>query len=35
MLMGMGSPRFLKTASFYSLHTEVVLSRENNGLEEI
>jgi hypothetical protein len=31
----MSSPRFLKTASLCSLHTELVLSRENNGLEEI
>ena len=29
MLMAIGSPRFLKTASFCSRHTEVVLSREN------
>jgi hypothetical protein len=33
MLMGMGSPRFLKTDSLSYLHIEVVLSGENNGLE--
>ncbi len=35
MLMGTGSLHFLKTASLCYLHTEVVLSRENNGLEDI